>query len=155
MGLLAKYDPKNVTITFGSLVLNEGIAAGTFVEITREERNSDINIGSDGGGTVVINHNRKTTATVTLRNGSNANTKMSEIVLQDEADNDIKVIETFMVKDFNGDTQVDGPECFIDGPPDVSFGDEEGDTVWNIMGLSMAIFAGSSNEAKPVVSAAG
>lgn len=139
MGALKKYDPKKVSVTFKGIPLNSGIVDGTFIEISRTERNSSLNTGADGGSTLVINNNRTTTCSLTLRMGSDTNDELTEIVLEDEADNDVKNVGVFQVKDLTGRSLHIDEEASLDGPPDTSYSTDEGEHgwTWNCPNMTM------------------
>ena len=139
MGALKQYDPKEVTITWDGVFLNEGIASGTFITIARNVRQFTLNVGGDGGGTRVRNPDRSATVTVTMRMGSQTNALLSDRILDEEADPPIPHITTLTIKDNSGNTLVEAPEAFLDGPPDTTFGTEEGTLEWTFLCLEMTV----------------
>jgi len=147
MGALKKYDPKKVSVTFRGVSLNSGIIDGSFVTFSRANRNSSLNTGADGGSTLIINNNRNTVVTLSLRAGSDTNDYLSDIVLEDEADNDTKTIGTLQIKDMTGKTLHIDEEASLDGPPDGEYATEESENGWNFNCPSMRIDARGSNAA--------
>lgn len=147
MGALKKYDPKRVSITFRGRSLKSGIVAGTFIELTRSQRNSALNMGGDGGATVVIINDRSTAVSLTLRQGSDTNDILNEYVQEDESDNGTKVIGTLQIKDITGRSLHIDEEAFLDGPPDHGFGVEEGDRTWTFQCPNMRIQVQGNNAA--------
>lgn len=147
MGALKKYDPKKVSISFLGKSYNAGIITGTFIEISRAERNSSLNVGGDGGATMVINNNRMTTVSLTLRAGTDSNDGLTDVLEQDEADNDTKNVGTLMIKDLMGRSLHIDYEAFLNGPPDPSYSTDEGEYTWTWECPNMAITPRGSNAA--------
>lgn len=147
MGLLKKYDPKKVVITWGNLLLNSGIIDGSFVTVSRTSRNSSLNVGADGRGTMVINNDKSAAITVSLRGGSDVNDSLSDIVLNDETDNDEKLVAPLTIRDFTGRTLLTSDEVFLDGPPDVEYATDESENTWTLMGLQVIMDVRGNNEA--------
>ena len=147
MGALKKYNPKQVSITFKGKSLKSGIVAGTFIEISRAERNSSLNVGGDGGATMVINNNRSATVTLTQRAGSDTNEDLSDWVLADEADNGVKNVGTLQIKDMSGNSLHIDEEAFLDGPADAPYGIEESERVWTFQCPNMTIDSRGNNAA--------
>lgn len=130
MAALKKYDPKEVTITWRGIPLNSGIVDGTFITVVRTSRNSALNIGSDGGGTMVINNDRSGTIGLTLRSGSDTNDTLSDVVNIDESGTGLKAVGELEVRDFSGRTLHFAEEAFLDGPPDDEFANDESEIPW-------------------------
>ena len=150
MGLLKKYDPKHVTITFDGLVLNEGIVKGTFITVERNEPNSSVNVGGDGGSTMVIGHDHSGTARLTLRAGSVTNDTLTDIVLKDESNPDDKRVGAFQVEDFSGRTKHIDAEAFLSGPPSDEKGTEEGAREWTFVLPRLTMEARGNSDALTV-----
>lgn len=147
MGALKKYDPKKVSFSFIGKNYNSGIIEGTFIEVARAERNSSLNVGGDGGATLVINNNRMVTVSLTIRMGSDSNDGLTDLLLEDEADNDIKNVGVLMIKDLTGRALHIDEEAFINGPPDTSFSTDEGEHTWTWECPNMKIEPRGSNAA--------
>jgi hypothetical protein len=130
MAALKKYDPKQVTITWLGQQLNIGISEGTFVAVTRAERNSSLNVGGDGRATMVINNNRSGTIAITYRAGSSSNDYLTDRLLEDEADPETKNVGPLVIQDFSGATLHSDPQAFLNGPPDDERGTDENDREW-------------------------
>ena len=152
MGQLKKYDPRQVIATWHGIELTSGIIKGTFISVSRTDPSSGINKGGDGGSTMIIRHDYSGTAEITLRAGSDTNERISNVLAQDEADPDQKVVDTFEMKDFNGTTLCIDPEAYLMGPPAVSYGVEEENRAWTLILPNVKIFAGSSNKALSIAS---
>jgi hypothetical protein len=155
MGALRKYDPKEVTLTWGDLSLNEGIVDGSFIVVERAERNSELNMGADGDGTAVIMNDRSGTVTLTLRAGSNTNSKLQAVLETDEADSANKKFDQLTVKDFTGESEAGCDEAFLDGPPTMEFATEEGERVWTFQCHRLDMKPKASNRANPTAGGVG
>ena len=131
MGLLKEYDPKDVVITWDGVLLNEGIADGTFITVTRNERTFALSVGGDGGSTRVRNNNRSGLVTVTLRMGSETNAQLSDKVKDEESGT--PHVAPLLVQDFSGNTLHSSEQAFLDGFPDDSMGTEEGTREWTLL----------------------
>ncbi len=134
-GTLKEYDPREVIIEWGGINLNEGIAEGTFITVSRNVRAWALNVGGDGGGTRVRSHNRSGVVEVTLRRGSATHNKLSDRAKEDE--NGTSHVESLLIRDFSGETKHDAPQAFLDGPPDDEFGTDEGNAVWRLLCLDL------------------
>lgn len=153
MGLLKKYDPKEVVATWDGIELTSGIVKGTFISVTRNESTASLNKGGDGGSTMVIGHDKSGVAEITLRAASDTNERLSTVMDLDESDPSQKRVGVFEVRDFNGTTLVRDPEAFLTGPPAYEAGVEESERAWALALPDVKIHNGSNNQAASVASA--
>lgn len=133
MGLLKEYDPKQVIITWDGINLNDGIAEGTFVTISRTERTFNLNVGGDGGSTRVKNNNKSGQVVCTIRKGSVTNGLLSDRVIDEEKDDPVTHVAPLTIKDFSGNTLHSAEQAFLDGPADDEFGTDEGNLDWTLV----------------------
>jgi hypothetical protein len=127
------YDPKNYFINFGGQSIKNGIADGTFINITRNARQRSVRVGSDGGATIQVDPNRSATITLTYLAGSDTNTILDKMRESEDATPAIYKVGTFQLSYLNGDTFAIDNEAFIDGPPDITGETGESTRTWTII----------------------
>jgi len=71
-----QYDPKDVVVVYGALVLT-GFADGTFVKVAMNEDDFGLKVGADGEGCRVRKRNKSATVEVTLLQSSASNAALS------------------------------------------------------------------------------
>ncbi len=147
MGALKEYDPKLVNITWDGIDLNKGIAAGTFITITRTSRAFSLNVGADGGGTRVRNNDKSAVITLTVRMGSETNALLSDKIKDEELPNPTSHVAALTIKDTLGNTLHQTPQAFLDGFPDDEMADDESTRDWVFLCLEMNMDPRGSNEA--------
>lgn len=124
MGLLKDYNPKEVIITWDGILLNEGIAEGTFVTAGRTERVFSMNVGGDGGVTRVRNNNKSGTVGVTTRMGSRTVELLATRIKDEESG--VPHVGALLIQDFSGNTLHSAEQAFTEGWPDDEFATTEG-----------------------------
>jgi hypothetical protein len=152
-GNVKDYDPKQVIATWvpltpgvGVINLNEGIAEGTFISISREKRSYTKKMGSDGEGTRVRSNDRSGTVTVTIRGGSATNDKLSTVL--DIAENTgLGNLGPLAVDDFTGTSLATSPQAYIEGWPDKEYADDESDNDWTFICHNLVLFHGGNKDA--------
>ena len=145
MGALKEYDPKQVVVSWDGVTLNEGIADGTFVSVTRTERVFALSVGGDGGTTRVRQNNQSGTVTVTLRAGSATNELLS-VKVQDE-ETGTSHVGPLLVKDFSGNTLHESEQAFLEGFPDDAMATEEGTREWVLLCPVLRMFPAGNKDA--------
>ncbi len=135
MSALKRYDPKQVICEWDGITLNEGIAEGTFIVVSRQVPRNALNVGADGNGTKVVNNNRSATITVTVRKGSAVNSLLTDRLRDEEKENPIDHTSAASVKDFSGNSQFQSPKAFLVGFPDSDFASDETNREWILMCL--------------------
>lgn len=145
MAALKKYDPKEYIATWDGIVLNKGIVDGSFFTVSRNERNSSLNKGGDGGSTMVIGNDRSGNFGLTLRAGSDTNDELSDVVIKDESSDGTKRVGVLEIRDFSGRSHFIDEESYLDGPPDMEASNEEGENSWNFICPDLTIEARGSN----------
>lgn len=136
---MKQYDPKSVTISWLGVNLSEGIAEGTFVTVSQDERDWTITSGSDGE--VIRTRTNKTTGVieVTLLQGSAANAALDSILHADKLSG--AVVGGVLVKDNQSSaTKAVGVNAFLEGPPDLVRGDTPSNVVWRFLCEKVEIF---------------
>lgn len=147
MGALKVYNPKEVVFIFDGIALESGIIDGSFITLSRVSRNASLNVGADGGGTLVRINDKSVTVTLSLRKGTNTNDKLMDIIATEEADDGQKRVGPVTIEDFSGRSLSFGAEGFLDGPPDDEFSNDEGEVTWTWMVLEMEVDVRGSSDA--------
>ncbi|MFB3107158.1 MAG: phage protein [Pseudomonadales bacterium] len=147
MGALKVYNPKEVVFIFDGIPLESGIIDGSFITLSRVSRNASINVGADGGGTLVRINDKSVTVTLSLRKGTNTNDKLMDIIAAEEAIDGQKRVGPVTIEDFSGRSLSFGQEGFLDGPPDDEFSNDEGEVTWTWMVLEMEVDVRGSSDA--------
>ena len=152
-GNVVDYDPKQVICTWtplspgiGSINVNQGIAEGTFINVSREKPVYAKSMGSDGEGTRVRSTDKSGTITVTLRAGSKTNDLLST-VLQVAENTGLGNLGPILVKDFTGRSLSSSPQAYLEGWPDTEFADDESDNDWVFICHNLIIFKGGQKDA--------
>ena len=139
MAILTNYDPKQVTLSWNDININEGIAAGTFISVARTGARNSLNVGPDGNGSNVVNNDRSGVVTVTLRMGSAVNKLLTAKAKEQELENGSPSVGSLKLTDFSGETTHASPKGVLAGFPDDAFADTEGTRDWafNCLELNM------------------
>ena len=130
MAALRKYDPKQVVLTWDGITLNDGIAEGTFILVSRHNPRNSINVGADGGATKVVNNDRSAIGTLTVRKGSAVNSLLTDRLADEELENPVDHTTAMACQDFSGNSKFDSPKAFLQGFPDSDFASEETNSEW-------------------------
>jgi hypothetical protein len=114
--ILRTYDPKMITITFGSVIMT-GFADGTFAEVTGEDL-FEATTGADGSEDRVNTNQTGVDVSITLKQTSITNDALSTIVNSDKQNND--GVKPFTIKDQRGSTLVFSAQAYIKKHPDLT-----------------------------------
>lgn len=128
LGSLRKYDPKEVSITYGGISISDGIAPGTFIEINRNSPIYTKFVGTDGEVIRVRTNDRTGTIRVTYRQGSSTHPVLSAVAASDEITGVVAV--PFALFDFNGSTTSISSQAWIREYPDIIYSDIEDIVTW-------------------------
>jgi hypothetical protein len=121
------YDPSQVVITVDGAALS-GLAAGTFVTVSRSTDTFTTVVGADGEVTRVKSADRSGTLSVVLTQSSNSNAVLAALAARDELTSN--AVFPIQVKDNSGTSIFFSSEAWIKKPPDGSFGDTLGTREW-------------------------
>lgn len=130
--MLYTYDPKLFIISFAGILLNEGTADGTFLNIVTQEQAFTSVAGADGGVARTRNHNRIAVATVTLMQTSDVNRRLGLIYNDDRNAVNGRGVGPFRVEDLGGSMVGLAPRSFISNDPDVTLADTVQNRAWEI-----------------------
>ena len=125
------YSPKQVKAAwreFSNLGAGGGIAEGTFIEATHNVRQFSMNVGGDGGTTMIESSDLSGTVTITYRMGSPVLEQLTEAALSNVNRTDgLVVAGTLVVRDNSGKSSTIATDAMLDGPPDLTLATDEGD----------------------------
>lgn len=127
---LKTYDPAKHPISFAGILINEGLADGTFLNITTEAPAFTVKVGADGEVTRTRSHNKVAVATVTLMQTSEINKRLSDLYAADRAATNGQGVGVFRVQDLAGDTNLESAAAFISDDPDVTLETEASTREW-------------------------
>lgn len=130
---LKTYDPRKFDIVFAGILINEGLADGTFLNISTEGEGFTVKAGVDGEATRTRNHSRIATATITLMQTSEINDRLSALYEADRAAVNGQGVGSFFVQDRGGTTVLESSKAFISNDPDVTLDVEAGTREWTII----------------------
>lgn len=126
------YDPKKHDIVFNGILVNKGLADGTFLTISNETPGFSSKVGVDGEVVRTRNHDRRATATITVMQTSEVNDRLSAMYESDrDAVNGLGV-GAFSVRDRAGTTLLEASRAYISNGPEVSLEAEASPREWTI-----------------------
>lgn len=117
------FDPKDANVMVRSIALT-GFAEDTFIEAEKEEERFIAHVGAQGEVSRSKNANPLGKITVTLKASSPSNYYLNQLAHSDET------FPVFVVDRNVGNAMAGGTECWIEKPPALSWGKEEGDIEW-------------------------
>jgi hypothetical protein len=139
--LVRTFDPKQVAITFGPLILT-GFASGTFVNITRDGDTFEKHRGGDGGVDRVNTNVNDYRVTITLKQTSQSNLALSALLSSDQVNN--SGVLPLIVKDVSGNSLFTAPQAWIAKDPDDEYSDTMSNREWMFdTGISAKISGGN------------
>ena len=139
MATFKNYDPDRVVLALFGIPIT-GYADGTFINVERDTETFTKSIGAQGDVVRVRSRDKSGTITVTLMSSSPANDLLSARMILDE--------ETglgygpALVKELNGTTLVKAGNAWIEKPPSVEYGKEDGTREWKIVCANLEMFVG-------------
>ena len=120
MAALKTYDPKTHDIVFAGILINEGLADGTFLSVTPDVAGFSVKVGADGEVTRTRMHNDVRTATVTVMQTSEVNQRLSALYNADRRGVNGEGVGVFFVQDrVTGSVDLTFAKSFISQDPDV------------------------------------
>jgi len=126
MANVLTYKPGEVSVVFGGYELT-GFADGTIVVVEREEDSFTKHVGADGEVSRTLNANQSGTVTLTLKQTSDSNRILGELLATDEDDG--SGVAELIVKD-NLTNKAFAGEAWLQKPPNFERGKEQSDQVW-------------------------
>ena len=130
---LKTYDPRKHDIVFAGILINEGLADGTFLNVASEQPGFTVKVGADGEVTRTRSHNKVATATVSLMQTSEVNQRLSALYAADRAAVNGQGVGVFYVQDRGGTTVLQASKAFISDDPDVTLETEATTRDWTFI----------------------
>jgi len=124
------YDPKDIIIIFGPLLINSGFADGTFVSVNRANPMWTRQIGSDGEGARSKSNDKSGDIAFTLMQTSSQNQGLSTLAQLDELGN--AGAFPLMIKDANGNTLYTAETAWVTKFADSEYAREAGNRTWEL-----------------------
>jgi len=141
MAKLKEYNAGEVSVVFGAQAL-QGFTEGTFINITRLEDSYTMVVGADGEATRSKTNNRSGSIEVTLKQSSESNDYLSQMLIADEAGG-VGVLPLTII-DNTGTTIISALESWVKKPSDTGFGRDAEDRVWTIDCADLSMFVGGN-----------
>ncbi len=150
--ILGSYSPENVSVVITHPQVNHvvgGFVEGTFVSISKANPHATLYTGADLSNARVIRRNKGGTITVHLHQASESNDVLSYLLQKDEENADGTWLFGMTIKDELGRSVFYSPVCFINSPPEASFGVDIGDRTWVIQAVSIDQIQGGNGKFSP------
>ncbi len=139
---LATYNAKDVSLTWGHVLINAGFADGEFLTFEQDADSFATYIGTDGMGTRSKSNNDSGKFTVRLAQASAFNDYFSEMHRNDKTIGGGAGVAAFIVRDLNGRTLINAPHTWIVKPPPQSFDRVAKERVWPFQTEKAETFVG-------------
>lgn len=150
--ILGSYSPENVTVILSGSQFSHsvgGFVEGGFISVSRENPHATLYTGADLSNARVIRRNKGGTITITLHQASESNDVLSYLLQKDEEDASGTWLFSVTIKDELGRSVFYSPVCFINNPPEASFGTDLGDRSWVIQAVSIDQVQGGNGKFSP------
>lgn len=121
------FDPKQVVVSFGAHTF-VGYAEGTFIKVARNGNAFEKSRGADGTVDRINKNALDFTVSLTLKQTSPSNAKLSELLLLDQTTN--SSVLPLVVKDLGGATLFTAAQAWIAKDPDMELGDSLASREW-------------------------
>lgn len=144
MTQLATYSPEEINILVAGVVPLTGLAAGSFLTISKNLQPFVTQRTSDGDVARLLNNDNTYSISITLHQGSEDNEILTKLSLLDKTS--LKGIFPLFIKDLIGTTFFYSSSTWIESEPDQEFSDTLGTLTW-VLRSSQAITNIGSNVA--------
>lgn len=156
--LIGTYAPESLMIvinhpTIGSHIIN-GVADGSFINISREVPASGLYVGADLTAARVVRGNRASSIGVTLHQASESNDVLALLLEYDQEVRSNAGLFSITIKDASGRSEWHSPQAFIAQEPDRSFGVDIENREWVIQCVSLKGRIGGNAQITPSTIAA-
>jgi len=129
---LKTYDPRKFAIVFAGILVNEGLADGTFCTVTPTTPGFSSKVGTDGEVTRSRSHDRRAEVKITVMQTSELNDRLSAVYNADRAAVNGAGVASFRIQDLAGTTVLRASKAWISDEPDVSLEAEASTREWTI-----------------------
>lgn len=139
------YSLKEVQLVFNGINLTNGLVLdGDAVTVTPTSRYASLEANMESA-VFVLRNDRTGTITATMHLASNENDRLNEL-LQEQIRTNIPASGPIMVKNYLGRDLHQGDSAIIDGPPEVTYGDENAPRVtWTFLVCNLRMNLGGSD----------
>jgi hypothetical protein len=141
---LKTYSADEIVAVFGNIIMNEGLADGTFITVEWDEDAYALSVGADGEATRSKTNNRAATITLTLMQTSDVNDLLSTQYLLDINSPGGAGVAPFLLKDTQGRTLMAAEQCWIQRAANVEYGREATTREWVLRTSSLVPFIGGN-----------
>lgn len=136
------YDPGQVIVTFGSIVLTPGFGEDTFLAYEPADKLFSTKVGASGEVVRSRSRNKSGTFTATLLQSSLVNDLLTAIAAGDALAG--TGVLPLQVKDLNGTTLLVAKNAWIEDRPHTEFSKEAGEREWVFAGEEFVEFHGGA-----------
>jgi len=131
--ILKVYNSDEVIVTFGPIIIQNGLADGEFLKIEGEADTTEEVVGTDGEVAVSRINDSRATATILLMQTSEHNDQLSVFEnLCRNAKGMVGAIQPFAILDLNGRTKLFGANSWVQKAPDRSWDRTATTNEWTI-----------------------
>ncbi|QDP50325.1 MAG: putative structural protein [Prokaryotic dsDNA virus sp.] len=141
---LANYIPEDVTITVAGFVSLDGLADGTFVNITKDLIPFTSRRTTDGVISRIYNRDTTYTIDITLYSGSESNDTLSRLLLIDETSQ--MGMAPIMIKDNSGTSLFFALTSWIEDLPPLTLSNKFETRTWRIKATQAVLNIGGNME---------
>lgn len=138
---MADYSPRNYTPTWGSVIIDSGFAAGTFINVEFDEDEYTATVGADGSVSVTENHSKLATITITLSQTAVKNAEISAVLKAAQLAK-VRAEAPFFLADKGGTTVLAASKCWLKKRPPITAAKEHGDRTWTFNAIVDEYFVG-------------
>lgn len=126
------YDSNAVTIQAMGILIDSGLADGTFVKVSPTSGAYTSVAGADGQVTRSKTNDKRATVEITLMQTSDANTALSTLYNIDQLSDNGAGVGPLLIKDRSGVALHTASKCWIMKSPDREYGKEATTRVWTL-----------------------
>ena len=131
-GITRQYAPDKVAVVVGTQPVS-GMKSGTFVEVDRAVDTAELDVGSDGEVTLIINPNQSGTMKLTVQQSSPINDYFNTLFQALQQKNLGVAVVPFTVSDKNGSTVCSAQQAVVKKPAKVTFADKTEGWEWTLL----------------------
>ena len=141
---LGTYSPEDVNILVAGIVPITGLAAGSFVTISKNMQPFSAQRTSDGQVARLYNNDQTYTITITLHSAAESNDVLTKLSLLDQTL--LKGIFPLLIKDVKGTSFFFSTSTWIEAEPDQEFSDQISTRIWTLRSSQAISNIGSNVE---------
>ena len=141
---LGTYSPEDVNILVAGIVPITGLAAGSFVTISKNMQPFSAQRTSDGQVARLYNNDQTYTITLTLHSAAESNDVLTKLSLLDQTL--LKGIFPLLIKDVQGTSFFFSTSTWIEAEPDQEFSDQISTRTWTLRSSQAISNIGSNVE---------